>query len=286
MREDFAKVITDQPRGRSDRRNQKTRMRLRTWDPELDEYSGPLRISGKARFTQKSAGNGRLQPLKRFLRSQIGQPWNRIWSDARHLFDARSRTQHLFLELLRREVERNCFVGEDGMIYEGRLFDGRHPKVSGFYVHPATGTLEWAESSWRSIDRSRSEHPVILIASDANTEYECGKGIWYVKTYAWYNPKEIVSQRLAGLSGTLVPVYRGELKNFPQQYVARKKQANRKELKEIQKYLADAPQLIKKLGWRKITVGYHPDLRAVLLAKDAQADDVLKRVKGALEAAG
>ncbi|MDO8557758.1 MAG: hypothetical protein Q7S09_01020 [bacterium] len=277
MRNDFAKVIVERPRTGSHLPNLKTRLpRIHSWDTEADEYTGPLRISRRARWHSRDAKGQTdfLSPLTRFLHAQVGKPWNRVWSEIKHRFDERSLVQWHFVQHVKQMVELNCFIGKGSAVYDGSPRDGgTFTRVDGFYVHPETKTLEWADS-WRNSLSKHPEHPVILIVPDANTEYRRIGGIWYVLTYAYYDPEETVSERFDGLLGKFVPVLRKEQKDAPRRYLLRRKQANRKELLEIRKYLADAPQLIKKRDWQKLTVGHYPNPRTALLAKNVSAKNI------------
>ncbi len=277
MRSDFAKVIVERPRGGSSLRNLKTRMpRIHSWDSETDDYSGPSRVSRRERWYSRSAKSqtDSLNPLTRFLHTQVGKPWNRVWSEVKHQFDERSTMQWHFVLHLKQMVKLNCFVGRGGMVYDSSLYHGSvFTRVDGFYVHPKTRTLEWAES-WRSSHRECPEHPIILIAPNPNTECRRIRGIWRVLTYVHHDSEEIVSQRFDGLLGKLVPVRRKEQKDASRRYLVRQKQANRRELQEIKKYLAGASRLIKECGWRKLTIGRHPNLRVALLAKSAPSGNI------------
>jgi hypothetical protein len=81
-----------------------------------------------------------LGPLRRYLRKQVGRPWDKIWSEIALTLDSRSLTgQHIF-EHIRWEVEQEAWIGDDGRLYHKRRGDAV-VLVSGLYVHPVTRLL-------------------------------------------------------------------------------------------------------------------------------------------------
>lgn len=88
-----------------------------------------------------------LEPLRRYLRKQVGRPWDKVWSEITHSLDSRSLTgQHIF-DHIQSEVDRHVWLGPDGRLYHTR-WSGPLP-VSGLYVHPSTGVLCYIRESWR-----------------------------------------------------------------------------------------------------------------------------------------
>lgn len=71
-------------------------------------------------------------PIKKFLASRIGQPWDEVYSEISQEFDHRSYVGHIFYRNLKWYVEVDCWVGAE----TGTIYDSRDMKVDGFYVHP------------------------------------------------------------------------------------------------------------------------------------------------------
>src|SRR5258708_27864728 len=87
MRSDMHKVIVERPRMlRGAPRNRKTALRLNISGSALaaadgDDYdSGPRRASS-ARHDKHL--NENLAPLRRYLESQVGRPWDKVYSEIR-----------------------------------------------------------------------------------------------------------------------------------------------------------------------------------------------------------
>ena len=84
--------------------------------------------------------NEHLGPLRRYLDSQVGRPWDKVWSEIATTLDSRSLTgQHIF-DHIRWEVELDAWLGDDGRLYQKRRW-GTIKLVSGLYVHPVTRLL-------------------------------------------------------------------------------------------------------------------------------------------------
>jgi hypothetical protein len=128
MREDMQKLIVERPRLGSARTNYKSGKRLgpseiRVALAENEDYdSGPRRASSSRRNKWL---NENLAPLRRYLHSQIGRPWNKVFSEIRQNLDTRSAIglhamQHLYQFIYdpshrRRRVRRNHTASTVGM---------------------------------------------------------------------------------------------------------------------------------------------------------------------------
>lgn len=83
MRSDMAKVIVERPR--------------RGWDgghkkPRGDLDSLPTKVGMKREIIGEKYLNENLSPLRRFLASQVGRPWNKVYADiSAYLRPAKSR---------------------------------------------------------------------------------------------------------------------------------------------------------------------------------------------------
>src|SRR5690606_5409802 len=107
-------------------------------DEDFD--SGPRRASSARR---EKSFNERLEPLRRFLRSNLGRPWSKVDSEIRACLDGRGVLGRHLLDHLEWEVSTQCFLDGKRVMTLGRR-GGRPAPVSGFYVHPKSGLLREA----------------------------------------------------------------------------------------------------------------------------------------------
>src|SRR5690349_20130087 len=114
MRSDLDKVLTERPRWGSGARNLKTHISFRDYDESReDRYSLPKR--GKALMGNRELGphdeskdfTDKLGPLKRWIASQVGRNWDKVYSEIKHTFPNTNKQNHHLLEThLLHEVER------------------------------------------------------------------------------------------------------------------------------------------------------------------------------------
>ena len=147
MRQDMAKVVTERPRYGHAGRSNKTAFRAWRYDSE-DQFNDLTKRISSGRHRQygwfAKEFSDRLGPLKKFLRSRVGQHWDKVYSELSQSLDRRSLTglhiwQHVWME-----VERDCILGFDRKIYPNPKY-GRHFPVRGLYIHPKTRILSWAK---------------------------------------------------------------------------------------------------------------------------------------------
>lgn len=143
MRKDMAKVIVERPRqGRSAAGLRAGRSRaLVDDDGEIVRAKGAREPAGRAQKTKSL--NETLNPLRRYLESQVGRPWNTVYSEiAAHLKPTSTVQQHV-----RDHVEDFVAVKtrmRGGEVYVVGRWDGETKLAGGFqrlYVHPRTGLL-------------------------------------------------------------------------------------------------------------------------------------------------
>lgn len=156
MRPDMHKVVIERPRhGRS---WAKSRPRSK---PPFDE--SPRFESIMARHTRRKWFSDLLGPLKRWLQSQVGRPWNDVYSEAcaviKPVSPIRAHVKTHLLEF----VERNTFMHEGKACVLDTGYLGKPVPVSAngrwrslFFVHPDTGLLRpsprLSKRAWRARD--------------------------------------------------------------------------------------------------------------------------------------
>jgi hypothetical protein len=179
MREDMSKVVIERPRWGHSLPSMKTGLRLRRYDPG-DEYEDFPKRAPASRGRQKNGGKSfsdLLGPLRRYLRSNVGRPWDKVYSEMKQHLDSRKTTgQHIF-EHVKWEVALDCYIGKDGKVYQYSNQWHQHP-VEGLYVHPRTKLLCWKEPQRYRHRQAQKEKTRIPISG--NRSYIKLKGIWYI----------------------------------------------------------------------------------------------------------
>ena len=181
MREDMSKVVIERPRSGHSLPSAKTGLRLRQYD-ESDEFDElPRRVSGTRnkhlRPRNTKHFSDLLGPLRRYLRSNVGRPWDKVYSEMKQHLDNRKTTGRHIFEHVEREVVLDCFETEDRKVYERSRFGGRVFPVTGFYVHPRTRLL-----CWKDPGKSERYHPPPSVLTHLGDGWYRVKldGIWFV----------------------------------------------------------------------------------------------------------
>ena len=131
--------------------------------PREEKRGGVVRFK---EFTE----NPRL--LDRYLDSQVGRPWDKVYSEICSNPDSRRGIGQRIMVKLQRLVATDCFLENRHVLRPGWF--GPHPP-SGLYVHPKTGLL--CRPLPRRYDRPQPEITRIVI--DPLHWYEKIEGIWY-----------------------------------------------------------------------------------------------------------
>jgi len=177
MRSDMDKVIVERPRlGGGARRPKGIRKRERLAMSDL----APSREGYRRRWTsgQKHL-NEHLSPLRRYLQSQVGRPWNKVHSEISRHLRLDSAVQSHVLDHLWDYVEVNTRL-IDGVLCNalGRPL-GEHrwfwPRPL-FYVCPKSGLLRTVRRPGRQ--RRPPAMPKFLVI-DERRQWHQVKGIWF-----------------------------------------------------------------------------------------------------------
>lgn len=154
MRPDMKTVVTEAPRSGSHNKSLKTGRRLSKNEYDEDQDTGPRRhpISRYSQHGWNAKGfSDVLGPLRRFLRKNVGRPWDKIYSEMTKSLNKRTLTgQHIWTHV-DGEVRRYCEVREDGKVYEKKVRRWHTDRpVEGLYIHPVNGLLCYApEIPWK-----------------------------------------------------------------------------------------------------------------------------------------
>lgn len=152
MRADLHEVLIERPRSGHRRKTARgNKPRAADWIDE-DSYADSYR----PRRLRTKYFDDLLSPLKRWLRSQVDRPWNKVWSELSTGIDSRSVVGGHLLDHVcslvtiqteydskRRAVMPQPHVG----------FWKKRAPVVGLYVDPRSGLLRWRDPPPRSRDR-------------------------------------------------------------------------------------------------------------------------------------
>lgn len=177
-----------------------------------------------------------LGPLRRFVRSHIGQPWNDVYSKLCQQLDSSTMAGQHVLDHMRDYVELHVEL-IDGIPHEKCRRQYRLAQRCRFklYVHPETGILCDAKTDSQRAIASLSPSPKKqpnIIQIDAYHEYHKLNDIWYVITFQKVPATEAVFDILS--RATITP----ELRNYNTQvYASHKRQCSKRDIKIIQERL-------------------------------------------------
>lgn len=240
MRKDMSKVIVERPRtGRAAAGLRPGRTRALT-----DDDDEPIRVKGarepKGREQKTKRLNETLNPLKRYLASNVGRPWNKVYSEiSAHLKPSSTVQQHV-----RDHLED--FVAIKTRMKAGKVmatprFGGERPLEehhSLYYVHPRTGLLRKNEhyqrwgARWRAARlKADAERAKRMRVIDEKTQLHLFDGSWW----------EVKLAKI-GLNASIVDVvHRAKLSDMPLEtlygrpnaYARDKRQLSKAEIKKF-----------------------------------------------------
>jgi len=248
MREDMSKVVIERPRLGHGLPSRKTRLRIRRYDPDKEYDDLPSRVSGSRskyiRSREIKYFSDLIGPLRRFLRKNVGRPWNLVYSEMKEILDDRTVTGRHVFEHVEWEVETHALIGDDGELYKLE-YGRRYQPIYEFYVDPRTGLLCWSDNEsserrlrkLRKLERDAPEVNRVLLS--INTCYAKLNGIWYFIEFKNYENEDDRDQANQPLRSILIPEI-----SSASLLLLRKKQLSHKELKTA-KLKNDHPLAVK-----------------------------------------
>jgi len=154
MRPDLYKVLLERPRlgaysnsatvlkGMRNAYRQAKHFKLDASGDVCDMYSCkkmPMRCRSLGH--QIKCFNENLNPLERYLRSQVGRLWDDVYSEiARGLRPTSTIQQHLRMHVMW-AVSTKVQIGTDGRVWDIASYRYRCDIVNNLYVHPTSGLL-------------------------------------------------------------------------------------------------------------------------------------------------
>lgn len=150
MRSDMCKIIVERPRRSKDLNEHALRLR--------NALDGPAHLGMRVGYGYREL-NENLAPLRRYLHSQVGRPWNKVFSEICSTIDRRNPVQ----QHIHRHIDQ--FIATRVEIRAGKLIEcgkfGLRPLgASGeLYVDPRTGLIcrTKTQASRRATKRQRRE---------------------------------------------------------------------------------------------------------------------------------
>jgi hypothetical protein len=192
MREDMYKVIVERPR--RGKQGDAAAARLRR------DFDAPMRLGMRAGYGSRSL-NENLAPLRRYLRAQLGRPWNKVFSEICTGIDRRNTVQQHIHQHIR------DFIAIDVEVRDGRLVDlapqwrflrsdcGISQEL---YVDPRSGLIRlnrhyrsWRKGAAECRKREASEIAARRRVVDERTLLLLLEGIWF-RVEVELLPKECV----------------------------------------------------------------------------------------------
>jgi hypothetical protein len=178
-----------------------------------------------------------LGPLRRFLRSKVGQPWDDVYSELCQRLNRNTIAGKHVIDHLWDYVERHVEI-IDGIPYSKPYWISQtqltHSYRDKFYVHPSTGILCAAKKSPRI--SNRQDQPTNIVILDDYHQYHKLNDIWYLITFEDFAPlpTKYVNDIIKGLINPYAATYvRGK-----RIYAVSKRQCNKKQIRFILSQLA------------------------------------------------
>jgi hypothetical protein len=184
-----------------------------------------------------------LAPLRNYLHSNVGQPWNNVYSNLCHRLDSRTVTGQHVIGHLWDYVERHVEY-RDGILYRKASWRKAQPLESHYhdqyYIDPETGILCVLARNQARATRKFQPKPTATetVVLDQWHEYHCLAGIWYLITFA----------KLPTHQGTVFDRLEGMIHLTPQarisksRYAIHKRQCNKKEIRALRSKLLSDPK--------------------------------------------
>src|SRR3569832_1151313 len=221
-------ILIERPRGgSSDKNPKKDKKALQKID--CDDYEGS-RYEPLCRSKTKHLSD-HLGPLRRLLRSKVGQHWDAIYSELCQRLDTNTLTGQHVLSHVWDYVERNAVLIDEvpyrksNPIYRQSKQEKKQEKKK---EHPDTGILCLAKKAPKLTPKKRDD----LVVIDSYHHYRKLNELWYLITLQDLPPMQEATDVV--LKVTLKP-WTARSEYGREVYATSKRQCNKKEIKFIMK---------------------------------------------------
>ena len=244
MREDMHKVVVERERYGSSRKNRKWSQRL-TFVADAD-YDDEPKFTSSARGRQYSSDQKHftdvLGPLRGFLRSNIGRPWDKVFSELRKGLDVRKVTGMHIFDHLKWMVATDCWIGADRRVY---AWPKEH-EVNGFYVHPKTGLLCFVpRQSARARKKDRlMRQEIDELSVDSRHSFKLIAGQWY---FVDYEIVEVGRYQKAQSRWDVIQHREVQLTWGTHRVAVNKRQCNHEEIRGIRERIAEWQKQVRRM---------------------------------------
>lgn len=240
MRSDMHELLVERPRGPGGChawRNEEVRAarcELRAARTEED-FDTVRRPQGTPRVGIRRWLNENLAPLRRFLLSRVGQPWDRVYSELRSQLDMRSPIQLHIMQHLHQYVAVRARREPDGTWLACNHWGLWHALYwrQDLVVDPRSGLL---------VQVKRASPPVVVRRPDHHRGpdgqvYTRVEGIWWAVTLDWMadrsSPDGGDDVLLNAPARTISRGVRDALYGHPMAFATSRRPLNRRELKAL-----------------------------------------------------
>lgn len=174
MRADMAKVIVEQPRWGSSLASKKPGYRRSLQRCDVADLPRKEPLAGRWRGMQRAFGD-HLSPLRRFLHSQVGRPWNKVHQDlCEHVSFDNAVQKHVLTHVFDYVILHVTLL--DGTPHGRRNFGlQRRLEVGQMYVCPQSGLL-------KIVKPGKRRHPNTRFNVGALRQYQFREGTWWELT--------------------------------------------------------------------------------------------------------
>ncbi len=199
MRPDMSKLLAERPRRGHDNPNlhvERERIFLTNHRKDIEALENMPRTDSMKRFSWSQGlekeFNENLNPLRRFLKSNVGRKWDDVYSELREHVDPKSTIQNHIMQHLWHYVERNVVLDEEGHPCVKSRLEGGYVRLwksrygSAFYVHPLNGKLLEPPVHPKNPNRKPWGYDPNKYTAPDGTEFRKRNGIWFmwVSVYA------------------------------------------------------------------------------------------------------
>lgn len=186
-------------------REHKTRLKISRYESSK-EYELPTRLPHSHRGIGKKIEEDKISFLRRFLRSRIGQHWDKIYSEIKHVVRQQQGASRWFWQGLEKLLTENEFN-----------------ETKDYFCIAENGTLQLQP-------RGHREKPGPKKEENKFPKFEKINGIWYEVIYRYHEPDEIYSRTFNSYSQTYKTIYWRDRESLTERIGNR--QLSRKELKK------------------------------------------------------
>jgi hypothetical protein len=161
MREDMGKVLVERPRWGSRARSRPGKgYRKRLAKCLAAGESPPAREGMKARYTNRKFFNEHLGPLRRFLDSNVGRPWDKVYAEiCKHVDRGNVVQKHILTHLFEYVAVHTVLIAGEPCHGKDNNFRGRYGdslrtslRRHQWYVCPKSGILRKSRyTPWRKV---------------------------------------------------------------------------------------------------------------------------------------